>query len=138
MDASQDKTAPVTPYAILGDDGIRALANTFYDVMDERIEAAEIRAMHAASMDEIRQKLYEYLCGWMGGPPLYQQKYGTVCLTEPHKPYAIGPAQRDQWLDCMTIAVQRVASRCTDDPERLIAMLDRPFYRVADVVRNRD
>ena len=128
----------MTPYAILGEEGVRALANTFYDVMDERIEASEIRAMHAANMDEIRQKLYEYLCGWMGGPPLYQDKYGTVCLTEPHKPYAIGADQRDQWLDCMAIAVQRVAERYTDDPERLVTMLERPFFRVADVVRNCD
>ena len=30
---------PQTPYQILGDDGIRALANAFYDIMEELPEA---------------------------------------------------------------------------------------------------
>ena len=36
-----------TPYQILGEEGIRRLANAFYDVMDSLHEAASIRAMHA-------------------------------------------------------------------------------------------
>lgn len=125
--------SPQTPYQILGEDGIRRLADAFYDVMDERPQAATIRAMHAANMDLIKDKLYEYLTGWMGGPPLYASKYGTVCLTDPHKPYPIGPDERDQWLDCMHEALQRIGAS-----EELQAMLKQPMFLIADTVRNRD
>lgn len=122
-----------TPYQILGEDGIRALANAFYEVMDEMPQAKTIRAMHAENMDLIKDKLFEYLTGWMGGPPVYSDKYGTVCLTEPHKPYPIGPDERDQWLACMDEALER-----TSASDELKAMLKVPLYRVADTVRNRD
>src|SRR5690554_3690611 len=64
-------TAMNTPYQLLGGEpGLRKLANTFYDIMDSLPEAAEIRAMHGGDLDEIKEKLFEYLSGWMGGPPL--------------------------------------------------------------------
>lgn len=125
--------SPQTPYQILGKDGIRQLADAFYDAMDELPQAETIRAMHAAHLDEIKDKLYEYLTGWMGGPPLYAAKYGTVCLTDPHKPYPIGPDERDQWLLCMDTALERIGAS-----EELKQMLKEPMYRIADTVRNRD
>lgn len=67
-----------TPYQLLGDDGIRRLAEAFYQIMDEAHEAAGIRRMHSEDLGEVTEKLYEYLVGWMGGPPLYAEKYGTV------------------------------------------------------------
>lgn len=125
--------APQTPYEILGDDGIRALANAFYEAMDELTEAAEIRAMHAESMDEIKRKLGTYLIGWMGGPPVYLAMNGTVCLTDPHEPYHIGPRQRDQWLACMEVALEK-----TGASEELKQMLKAPMFQIADTVRNQD
>ena len=126
-------TAPQTPYQILGEKGVRQLADTFYEVMDELPQAETIRAMHSANMDLIKDKLYEYLTGWMGGPPLYAGKYGTVCLTDPHKPYPIGPDERDQWLACMEEALKRIGAS-----EELQKMLKGPMYQIADAVRNRD
>jgi len=123
-----------TPYELLGgDSGIRRLAEVFYDVMDELPEAREIRDMHAPHLAEIKEKLYEYLSGWMGGPHHYEQKYGGVCLTKPHKPYAIGPLQRDQWLLCMDEALRRV-----DASEDVKAMLKIPMFQIADAIRNTD
>ena len=52
-----------TPYEILGDEGIRALADAFYEAMDSLTEAADIRAMHAANLDDIKRKLAAYLTG---------------------------------------------------------------------------
>lgn len=122
-----------SPYEILGQEGIRRLADTFYDVMDELPQAAEVRAMHAQNLDEIKRKLAAYLTGWMGGPPVYLAMTGTVCLTEPHEPYAIGPRERDQWLLCMDEALERIGAS-----EELKAMLKGPMFRIADTVRNRD
>ena len=122
-----------TPYQLLGDEGIRKLADAFYEEMDAQPQAETIRAMHAANLDTIKDKLYEYLSGWMGGPPLYSEKYGTVCLTDPHKPYPIGPDERDQWLVCMDGALERIEAS-----DELKEMLKGPMYQVADIIRNRD
>jgi hemoglobin len=125
--------APQTPYQILGEDGIRELTNTFYDIMDTLPEAAGIRAMHASDLAPMKEKLAEYLTGWMGGPPRYADKYGTVCMTTPHEHYHIGPAERDQWLLCMDKALQQ-----TGASEELVDMLKVPVFRIADAVRNKE
>jgi hemoglobin len=121
-----------TPYQLLGAEGIQQLVNTFYDIMDTLPESAGLRAMHAADLAPMKMKLAEYLTGWMGGPPVYSQKYGTVCMTTPHEPYHIGPAERDQWLLCMDKALQD-----TGASEELVEMLKIPLFRIADAVRNK-
>ena len=125
--------APQTPYQILGEDGIRQLTDAFYDVMDELPEAAGIRAMHAQDLGPMKLKLAEYLTGWMGGPPVYADKYGSVCMTEPHEPFHIGPEERDQWLLCMDKALEQVGAS-----DELVEMLKIPMYRIADAIRNRE
>jgi hemoglobin len=121
-----------TPYELLGkEDGIRALANAFYDIMDENTEAETIRKMHAESMDDIKQKLFEYLNGWLGGPHLYKQKYGKICLTDPHKPYPIGAKERDQWLTCFEKALERVGAS-----DEVKEMVKEPIFRMADFMVN--
>lgn len=122
-----------TPYEMLGDDGIKQLVNVFYDVMDELTEAEEIRAMHAENLDHVKRMLTAYLTGWMGGPPVYQAIKGTVCLTDPHEPFRIGPKERDQWLMCMDEALER-----TGASEALKTMLKQPMFQVAETVRNCD
>ncbi len=122
-----------SPYQILGEDGIRALTSAFYDLMDELPEVAELRALHAADLGPMKLKLAEYLIGWMGGPPLYANKYGGVCMTEPHAPFAIGPGLRDQWLLCMERALER-----TEASPEVREMLKIPLFRIADAIRNRE
>jgi hemoglobin len=124
-------TEAQTPYEILGDQGIKTLANVFFEVMDELPLAADIRAMHAENLDHIKRMLSAYLTGWMGGPPVYQAIKGTVCLTEPHEMFRIGPKERDQWLACMDEALIRI-----DASDELKAMLKKPMYQVAETVRN--
>ena len=58
---------------------------------------------------------------------------GTVCLTDPHEPYAIGPKARDQWLLCMDKALERIGAS-----DELKEMLKEPMFLVADTVRNQD
>jgi hemoglobin len=125
--------SPQTPYQILGEDGIRELTSAFYDIMDSLPEASGLRAMHAAELSPMKEKLADYLTGWMGGPPRYADKHGTVCMTEPHEPYHIGPEERDQWLLCMAKALEQVGAS-----DELVEMLKIPLFRVADAVRNRE
>ncbi len=122
-----------SPYEILGEDGISELVDAFYDIMDELPEVAKIRSMHKVELHEVRGKLKDYLTGWMGGPPLYHKKTGTVCLTDPHEPFVIGPRERDQWLKCMDLALERINAT-----QELKDMLKEPMFRVAEAVRNRE
>ena len=124
---------PQTPFQILGEDGIQALCDAFYDIMDSLPEAAAIRAMHAEDLAPMKKKLAQYLTGWMGGPPRYADEHGTVCMTEPHEPYHIGPEERDQWLLCMNKALEQ-----TGASDELVDMLRIPLFRIADAVRNRE
>ena len=124
---------PQTPYQILGEEGIRTLASTFYEILDTLPEASGLRAMHATNLSPMKAKLAEYLIGWMGGPPLYADKYGTVCMTTPHEPFHIGPEERDQWLLCMDKALVQ-----TGASEQLVDMLKVPMFRIADAIRNKE
>ena len=46
-----------------------------------------------------------FLSGWLGGPPLYTDKYGHPMLRARHLPFPIGIAERDQWMACMMQAM---------------------------------
>jgi len=121
------------PYVLLGgEEGVRILCRTFYRIMDEAPEARDIRAMHKPDLKPMEDKLFDYLSAWLGGPPLYREKTGGMCITAPHRPYAIGEKERDQWLMCMGRALEEIgASQDVKD------MLKTPLFRVADMLRNK-
>lgn len=120
-----------TPYELLGgEDGLRKLSDAFYNAMDRLPEAATIRAMHGENLDSIKLRLFEFLSGWLGGPPLFLERHGSVCITSSHSPFAIGPAERDQWLFCMDQALQDISA-----PEEVRTLLKDPLYRLADFLR---
>ena len=88
-----------------GEAGIRRLVDDFYDRMERLPEAAAIRAMHPEDLEESRDKLSRFLCGWLGGPKRYREKYGPISIPSAHAHLAIGSAERDAWLLCMREAL---------------------------------
>ena len=125
--------ATSTPFVRLGGEaGVRALVDRFYDLMDLEPAFAEIRALHPSSLEGSRDKLFWFLCGWLGGPDHYVQRYGHPRLRARHLPYAIGIAERDQWLACM---VQAMHEQAVD--ETLAQRLAESFFGTADWMRNR-
>jgi len=121
-----------TPYeAIGGDERVRALVDTFYDHMDREPEFEGIRALHKEDLTDARDKLYMFLSGWLGGPQLYIERYGHPRLRGRHMPFPIGDAERDQWLDCMTRAMDDLGIE-----GELRRFLDARFRHVADFMRN--
>lgn len=96
----------LTPYEALGGEaGIKRLVNRFYELMDELPEAYTVRQLHPESLAGSATSLFEYLSGWFGGPSLYIAKKGHPRLRMRHAPYAVGPVVRDEWLLCMTQAL---------------------------------
>lgn len=122
----------MTPYEALGGDaGVRTLVDRFYDLMDLEPAYTGIRRLHPPALDGSRDKLHWFLSGWLGGPDLYQQRFGHPRLRARHLPYAIGIAERDQWLACMGQAM----AECGVDPA-LAERLAQSFFGTADWMRN--
>lgn len=98
-----------TPYELLGGEpGVLSLVDRFYFFMDTLPEAAGIRAIHAKSLAGARDKLFKFLSGWLGGPDLFIRQYGHPRLRQRHFPFAIGAAERDQWMLCMNKALDEM------------------------------
>ncbi|MBS0354105.1 MAG: group II truncated hemoglobin [Proteobacteria bacterium] len=96
---------PLTPYTELGgEETIRRLVHRFYELMDTLPEAWDVRQMHPEDLSGSEEKLFKYLTGWLGGPPLYEQEFGHPRLRARHLPFAIANRERDQWLMCMETA----------------------------------
>ena len=116
-----------------GEEKLRQLVDRFYDLMDETPECYGIRKLHPQDLSGSREKLFMFLSGWMGGPPLYVEAYGHPMLRARHLPFAIGNAERDQWMGCMLRALQDVGIE-----ERLVKELGEAFAKTADHMRNRE
>lgn len=90
-------------------DGIYRLVWRFYEYMDLLPEARVIRAMHAADLTEVREKLAVFLCAWLGGPNEYRSRFGSISIPGFHAKFAIDEDERDAWLLCMARAVDEQA-----------------------------
>lgn len=124
--------SPDLPYLqIGGEEGVRLLVGRFYDLMDSAPEAANVRALHAASLKQSREKLYLFLTGWLGGPQLYVEQYGHPRLRARHLPFAIASRERDEWLWCMDRALAEQSM-----PDELRAGLRDKLHGLADHMRN--
>jgi hemoglobin len=122
-----------TPYGLVGgEEGVRRLVDRFYEIMDEEPAAAGIRAMHGADLAPIRQRFFEFMSAWLGGPQTYFERADRPCIRSAHRPYPIGPAERDQWLMCMHRALAEVGA--SEETRRL---LEQPLLRMADMLRSR-
>jgi hemoglobin len=131
--AIEEKSAFSTPFEWMGGEArVRALVERFYDLMDLEPAYGQLRASHGESLDSARDKLFWFLCGWLGGPQHYQERFGHPRLRMRHMPFSIGIAERDQWLACMDQAMLE-----TQVDPALHARLNQSFFQTADWMRNR-
>ena len=134
---STGEQKPATPFEQLGGvNGVRALVDRFYDLMDLEPDFAALRALHPGSLDGSRDKFAWFLTGWLGGPDLYIERFGHPRLRARHLPYPIGVEARDQWLTCMGLAMAEIGEAGGFTPamqERLMIS----FANTADHMRNR-
>jgi hemoglobin len=93
---------PVTPFeAIGGEEKVRQLVNRFYDLMDSDPAYADLRAMHAKDLGEMRTSLTGFLTGWLGGPRDWFTAHPGVCIMSAHAKIAVTPDTARQWVDAM-------------------------------------
>ena len=120
------------PYARIGGEAaVRRLVDAFYDRMETEPAYVGLRALHPPDLAGSRDKLFWFLCGWMGGPDYYIERFGHPRLRARHLRVSIGVAERDQWLACM----QQALENCAVEPT-LRARLLHSFAQTADWMRN--
>lgn len=128
-----ESTSATTVFELVGGEpAVRALVDRFYDLMDLEPAYRELRALHPTTLDGSRDKLHWFLCGWLGGPQHYVERFGHPMLRARHLPFPIGIRERDQWMACMAQAMREGGM----DPD-LAGRLEKAFFGTADWMRNR-
>lgn len=130
---SNETSNLIMPYDWLGGEPrVRELVERFYDLMDLEPRYAALRAAHGADLARARERLFWFLCGWLGGPSYYTEKVGHPMLRARHLPFSIGVKERDQWVACMDQAMRDIQV-----PDELRLHLNASFLQTADWMRNR-
>ena len=128
-------TASGVPFDLVGGaDRVRAIVETFYDVMSEREPAlAKLHECDAAGhvARGPRDRFALFLIGWLGGPQDYIATHGHPRLRMRHGRVLVNEAMRDAWLRSMTAALDAHAIA-----GEVRTFLDGRFAEVADFLRN--
>jgi hemoglobin len=128
----EEKPAFASPFEwIGGEERVKSLVERFYDLMDLQPEFARLREVHGPSLENSRERTFWFLCGWLGGPQHYTEKFGHPRLRARHMHVSIGIQERDEWLACMDRAMGE-----TSVPDDLRAKLRISFFQTADWMRN--
>jgi hemoglobin len=121
-------------YSRLGGESVlRRYVGLLYDFMDDSPDVEHVRKMHPADLSHARDRLFMFLSGMLGGPPLYMQAFGHPRLRRRHMHFEIGDVERDQWLLCARYAADQldVAPQARDD-------LMQELSAMANHLRNKD
>ncbi|NRB24657.1 group II truncated hemoglobin [Shewanella sp.] len=112
--------------------GITQLVDEFYRNMNEFSSSKKIRDMHPGDLTDSRQKLAYFLSGWLGGPKLYSEHYGSINIPAAHKHLSVGHKESKAWLYCMQQAVEN-QPYAADFKVYLMQQLSVPAERIRQV-----
>lgn len=119
-----------------GDSSVKNLVHTFYEIMNTDPKVKRLRDMHTDDLNLIEEKLYMFMSGWLGGPQLYMEKFGHPRLRSRHLPFSIGKEERDQWMYCMTLALEKHGIEKKLGKETY-EKLWKAIYDLADFMQNK-
>lgn len=86
-----------------GADAVSRFVEAFY----QRIEAdTDMRSLYPEDLEPGKAKLKLFFEQWLGGGPVYSQKYGHPRLRARHFPFVIGDRHAGRWLRYMREAWQ--------------------------------
>jgi hemoglobin len=117
-----------------GEAGVRKLVETFYDIIEFEPEGRLLHVLHLRGHGVAHSRIeqFNFLLGFFGGPRVYIEKYGHSDVRHLHEHVEINAEAKDAWLNCMSIAIDRVGL-----PADTKARLMVPFTRVATMLVNR-
>jgi len=114
-----------------GETVLRQFVEQLYAFMDETADVAPVRKMHSQDLSYAADRLFMFLSGMLGGPPLYMEAFGHPRLRRKHLSFSIGDEERDQWLLCAQHAADQLPVEDTLRHELMLALT-----KMADHLRN--
>ena len=130
--AEPAEVTKVSLYRMLGGEAaLRQLTRRMYELMATLPEAKAARSIHPADLANSEQKFFEFMSGWLGGPPLFEQRHGAPMLRRRHFVAQIGAAEVEAWLLCFERAMDETVSE-----PRLRDALREPIRRLAHHMQN--
>jgi len=134
-DANPAPREPSLYELVGGEDGVRNLVETFYDIVEFEPEGQVLHTLHLRGHGVAHSRIEQlnFLSGFLGGPRLYLQKYGHANVRQMHEHVEINAEAKDVWLRCMAMAIDRVGF-----PAAIKARLMAPFTRVAALLVNKN
>lgn len=88
-----------------GEKTVRKLVEAFYP----RVQAHPLlKPIFPEDIRPVMEKQFLFLTQFLGGPPLYTEKYGHPMLRARHLPFPITPERANAWLECMHKAMDEI------------------------------
>jgi hemoglobin len=124
--ATAEAPAATSPFERVGGHPVlRAITDRFYDLMDQDPAYAELRAMHAADLSEMRASLPLFLAGWAGGPRDWFEANPGKCMMSAHGSFRINQATAAQWSEAMRRALADTEVADREIADAMADVLDR-------------
>jgi len=89
-------------YAIMGEDNIFKMLEDFYG----ELGSSSLAPMFHSDMREASRKSAAFFVSILGGPPLYQEQFGSPRMRHRHMPFVIDETARQVWLGCFKKILQ--------------------------------
>lgn len=116
-----------------GEERLRDLVETFYDLVEMLPEGSNLRRLHARGhgVPHARVEQFNFLSGFLGGRSYYKEKHGHMDVKLMHAHVPIRMADAENWLRCMQKALD---DECHEGPH--VEKLRQVFRRVALILVN--
>jgi hemoglobin len=98
------RVSPPNPeiYSIMGEENIFLMMRDFY----RELYKSSIKHLFPPDMIMAADRSAAFFVGIMGGPPLYQQRYGNPMMRARHMSFPIDEAARQEWLRCFALVLE--------------------------------
>lgn len=95
-----------TVYELIGGQKtVARLVNAFYNRV---AKDPDLSPIFPDDLTLTKEKQTLFLSQYLGGPPLYNEKYGHPMLRARHMPFPVTPTRAKAWLQCMSDAMDDV------------------------------
>ncbi|MGM9320048.1 globin domain-containing protein [Deinococcus aquaticus] len=122
MTAPLSLTTGGSLYDRIGPEALAALVSRFYDFVARE---PLLTPIFPADLTLTAEKQLAFLSGFLGGPPLYHERFGHPRLRARHLPFPITPARAQAWLACMRAALDATPAISAADGQELFTALSR-------------
>lgn len=93
--------------ALGGEDGLRALVEHFYDLIETHPRGAQINRLHMRGhgLAHTREEQFNFMSGFCGGRQYYLEKHRHMNVKEIHEHVPILTKDAEDWLAVMDMAL---------------------------------